>query len=165
MNIKLTFDFNKGQIIVEGSEGDLLKVAQEAKTLAPLLKEIRVITQQSETQQEVKKEDRADTQFSSGRKPSVRDFAKNLPLSNTYERIAAIAYHAIKIDGKASFSVKELGDWFGLCGFKKPAIMSVALSDAKRKYGYVDSKGRDQWTISTGGENVIMEMLEGNKAG
>ena len=81
-------------------------------------------------------------------------------LENTYQRIAAIAYHAIKVDMKNSFSVHEMENWFSLCGFKKPGLMRIAMYDAKRKYGYVESKGKDQWTISTGGENLVMEKLE-----
>jgi len=30
----------------------------------------------------------------------------------------------------------------------------------KEKYGYLESKGRDQWTITSSGENKIIEKLE-----
>ena len=95
------------------------------------------------------------------RRPSIRDYAKKLDLRNTYERLAALGYYATKAEGKASFTVKDMTDWFGLCGFKKPQSMSVALSDAKRKYGYMISKGRDQWSIATGAENLMLER-DGN---
>ncbi len=156
MPIKVTFDFTKQQIIVEGEEGDLIKVAQEAKTLAPLFSEIRILTER----EGVKTQDERPLAKAIQSMGTLRQFAKSLPLSNTYERIAAIAYYAIKVEDRASFSVKEMSDWFGLCGFQKPAIMAVALSDAKRKYGYVDNKGRDQWTITTAGENIIMQHKE-----
>lgn len=159
MGIKVTFDFVNGQIVVEGEEGDLLKLAEQAKSLAPALSEIRILTQRKQAAVEVK-EGLSAPPGQGHRQPSIRDFAKSLNLSNAYERIAALAYHAIKKQGRATFSVKEMGDWFSLCGFQKPQQMSVALSDAKRKYGYVENKGRDQWTISTGGENIILGLLE-----
>ena len=94
------------------------------------------------------------------RKASLRDFARQFSLENTSQRIAVVAYHAVKIGGKSTFTVKEMNDWFGLCGFKKPTQMPVALQDAKRKYGYLETKGRDQWTIATGGENLVLGLLE-----
>ncbi len=163
--VKITFDFVNGQIVVEGKEGDLLKLAEQAKALAPNISEIRILTQPIQQKQITPQTSDNSSSSPEPRKVSTRDFAKSLNLNNSYERIAALAYHAIKIQGRACFSVKEMGDWFGLCGFQKPAIMSVAFSDAKRKYGYIDSKARDQWTISTGGENIIIEMLENKKAG
>ncbi|OGX05838.1 MAG: hypothetical protein A2Z88_05725 [Omnitrophica WOR_2 bacterium GWA2_47_8] len=159
MSVKITFDFVNGQIVVEGAEGNLLKLAEQAKSIAPNLSEIRIITQQKQSKSEIPN----SVQATDTRTVSLRDFAKSLNLNNTYERIAAIAYHAIKIQGRASFSVKEMSDWFGLCGFKKPSIMSVAFSDTKRKYGYIDSKARDQWNITTSGENIIIGLLESKK--
>ncbi len=159
MSVKITFDTKSGQIIVEGKEGDLIKVAQEAKSLAPHFSEIRIITEQVRPKSsEILENPPNHLSALEQNKSSMRQFAKSLSLSNTYERIAAIAYYAIKTESKSYFSVREMGDWFGLCGFKKPAVMPVAMSDAKRKYGYVESKGRDQWTISTAGENRIMEL-------
>ena len=159
MAVKVTFDFKAGQILVEGAEGDLIKIAQEAKSLAPLLSEIRIITEQVNSKSlEVANTTSSDVEPN---KRSMRDFAKSLSLGNTYERIAALAYYAIRVENKSSFSVRDISNWFGLCGFKKPAVMPVALSDTKRKYGYVDSKGRDQWIISTAGENLILEKQGG----
>jgi hypothetical protein len=157
MPIKITFDFGMKQIIIEGGEGDLIKVAQEVKSLAPQFSEIRILTEQIASNPQERQPSFSEVGPKAG---SLRQFAKSLPLSNSYERIAAIAYYVIKIEKKPFFSVKEMSDWFGLCGFQKPALMPVALSDAKRKYGYVDNKGRDRWTISTAGENRIMELKE-----
>lgn len=162
MNIKVTFDFAASQIIVEGTEGDLLSLAKEAKSLVPLLKDIHIVNSQIKHTPEMHP-NVLHGQLNQPRQVALRDFVKKLPLSNSYEKIAAIGYHAIKIENKTYFTVKELNDWFSLCGFQKPSQMAVALSDAKRKYGYVASKGRDQWTITTGGENLILEMLERQK--
>ncbi len=161
MSVKITFDTKAGQIIIEGKEGDLIKVAQEARSLAPHIAEIRIINEQVPLKpSEITGNPASHSIISDQERGSMRQFAKSLSLSNTYERIAAIAYYAIKVQNKPYFSVKEMGDWFGLCGFQKPAVMPVAMSDAKRKYGYVESRGRDQWVISTAGENRIMELKE-----
>lgn len=165
MAAKITFDLASGKIIVEGEGDDLMKLAQAAKSLAPHLSEIRVISKPISPVAAFSTVSTGDptVKITGSRKPSIRDFGKSLSLANTYERIAALAYHAIKIQQKQYFSVKEMDDWFGLCGFKKPTMIAVGLSDAKRRYGYVVSKGRDQWTITTGGENLIIEKLEANR--
>jgi len=90
----------------------------------------------------------------------MRQFARSLTLSNSAERIAAIGYYVNKIQGKTSFSPKEVDGWFTMCGFQKPAQMSVTLYDAKRKYGYVDNIGRGMWRISNQGENLIIAKIE-----
>jgi len=102
----------------------------------------------------------SETTVMSGRPQGIREFVKALPLKNNYEKIAAIVYHAIKITNKPWVTVKEVEDWFGLCGFQKPTKMAFAMFDARRKYDYVESKGRDQWTIKTSGENLIIDLLE-----
>lgn len=158
-SVKLTFDFGSRQIIIEGKGDELVKLMLEVKSLIPHFAEIRIIDEKKTTNPQLIP-GQISTQIPEQNKGSLRQFTKSLSLSNTYERIAAIAYYAIKVEGKSSFTVKEMGDWFGLCGFQKPAVMPVALSDAKRKYGYVESKGRDQWIISTAGENKIMELKE-----
>jgi len=159
-SVKLTFDFGSRQIIIEGKGDELVKLILKVKSLIPHFSEIRIIDEQKSAKPQVISSQPTTQLALEQNKGSLRQFAKSLSLSNTYERIAAIAYYAIKIEGKSSFTVKEMGDWFGLCGFQKPAVMPVALSDAKRKYGYVESKGRDQWVISTAGENKIMELKE-----
>lgn len=151
---KLTFDLHAGRIVIEGAEVELIKILQEAKSIAPHFKDINIHGEAASA------DDARGGVTPSGRKTTVREFAKGLPVNNFYERIAAIAYHAIKLEGRASFAPKEMSDWFGLCGFQKPSNMRMAFNDAKRKYGYIDRKGHGQWTITTGGENIILEMLE-----
>jgi hypothetical protein len=158
---RVTFDIRQGLITVEGPAADLNALFETVRAAAPSLKEIRVIASNGGSLQEsgsVSGEPRSE------RKPSLRDFARKFSLENTSQRIAVLAYHAVRIDGKGTFTVKEMNDWFGLCGFKKPTQMPVALQDAKRKYGYVETKGRDQWTIATGGENLVLELVESRGA-
>ena len=135
-----------------------MKLFDNVRAVAPSLKEIRIVTSDSSGGSESPAH--RDGETKPGRRSSLRDFARRFSLANTSQRLAVIAYHAVKEADKATFSVKEVIDWFGLCGFKKPISMAVALSDARRKYGYLDSKGRDQWTIATGGENFVLSLLE-----
>lgn len=161
--ITVTFDFAHQKIVVEGEEGDLMKLAQEVKTLAPLLKEITITTKTAAPTIDMAVAQQAILPIGQGRTQNMRDFAKAFPLSSVYEKIAALAYYAIKIQGKQSFSNSEMSDWFGLCGFSKPSSMAVSLNDARRYRDYVENKGRGVWTITTAGENLIIEMLERQK--
>jgi hypothetical protein len=85
---------------------------------------------------------------------------RHVQSSTIAERIAAIAYYATKIEGKPSFSPKEMDGWFTMCGFQKPTQMPVALFDTKRKYGYTDNLSRGNWRISNQGENLIIRKME-----
>ena len=162
-NARVTFDLRRGTILVEGPPDDLAKLFDAVRTAAPALKHINIVT--GDGVGSTLMHESVEHQSSAGansRPPSMRDFARRLTFENMCQRIAVLAYYSAKYDRKPSFTVKDMNDWFGLCGFKKPSQMPVALSDARRKYGYVESKGRDQWTIATGGENLVLELIEAN---
>jgi hypothetical protein len=90
----------------------------------------------------------------------MRQFARSLSLGNSAEKIAALAYYANKIEGKPSFSPKDMDGWFTMCGFQKPSQMPVAMFDSKRKYGLTDNVSRGNWRISNQGENLIIRKIE-----
>ncbi len=160
----MTFDFRRGTILVEGPTDDLTKLFEAVRVAAPALKHINIVTNDGAIAASPVHERSEQLPIVNGnhRPPAMRDFARGFTYENTYQRIAVLAFHSAKYDQKPSFTVKDMNDWFGLCGFKKPSQMPVALSDARRKYGYVESKGRDQWTIATGGENLVLELTEAN---
>jgi hypothetical protein len=91
---------------------------------------------------------------------TLRKFVRSLSLRNMSERIAAIAYYVNKIEKRPSFSPKEMDGWFTMCGMQKPSQMSLALFDAKRKYGYMESPSRGVWKVSNQGENLIIRKVE-----
>jgi hypothetical protein len=162
-NARVTFDLRRGIILVEGPSNDLTKLFDAARAAAPALKHISIVTSDAIADMSSASEPiEPQPSGSSHRPPAMRDFARKLAFENTSQRIAALAYYSNKYDRKVSFTVKDMNDWFGLCGFKKPSQMPVALSDARRKYGYVESKGRDQWTLATAGENLVLELIEAN---
>jgi len=165
-NARVTFDLRRGTILVEGPPDDLTRLFDAVRVAAPALKHISIVTSDTDVTapppHDIAEQRRGSD--ASSRAPTMRDFARKLPLENTYQRIAVLAYYAAKYDRKPSFTVKDMNDWFGLCGFKKPAQMAVAMSDARRRYGYVENKGRDQWTVATGGENLVLEFVEASGA-
>lgn len=160
VSVKVIFDFESNQIVIEGEEDDLTKVLKAAKELAPSVSEIRLVKPGTIINSS---KSTPSPSFSSEQK-GIREFVRTLTLNSHFDRIAAIAYYVNKVQNKQFFTVKEMNDLFGLCGFQKPKLMAIALSDTKRKRDYVENKGRDQWTITTTGENLIMRMLERNNS-
>lgn len=166
--MKVVFDVAAGRLAIEGDGPELLKVLEAARSLAPSVKQIQIITStELSGNGEPEGTEPAPLQSTGvghvqGPK-TLRQFARSLSLNNAPERIAAIAYYINKIENRPSFSPKELDGWFTMCGFQKPSQMPVALFDTKRKYGYADNIGRGMWRISTQGENLITAKL--NEAG
>jgi hypothetical protein len=168
VRMKVTFDLALGRISVDGDAPELLQVVEAARLLAPNVKQIQITTSAvtaDETPNAQSTSPAASNQDQSKRtadpsRMTMRQFARTLALNNAPERIAAIAYYVNKIEGRQSFSPRELDGWFTMCGFQKPAQMPVALFDTKRKYGYAENIGRGMWRISTQGENLILRKLE-----
>lgn len=171
--MKVVFDISAGRLAIEGDGPDLLLVLDAARQLAPNISQIQIVTsreptaQTSSTGHPMSKTERPVATGAAN--ATLRQFARSLTLENAAERIAAIAYYMNKIEGRPSFSPKELDGWFTMCGFQKPSQMPVALFDTKRKYGYTENIGRGMWRISNQGENLIIrkteEAHEGNGGG
>lgn len=169
--MKVTFDVISGRLAIEGDGPDLLKVLEAARSLAPTVGQIQIITSPSNEgptaaeNSEPTGGDVTPQAASNAETPkTLRQFARALTLSNSAEKIAAIAYYVNKIEGRPSFSPKEMDGWFTMCGFQKPSQMPVALYDAKRKYGYADNIGRGMWRISNQGENLIIGKTEDSRS-
>jgi hypothetical protein len=162
--MKVIFDLSGGKLAIEGDGPELLSVLAAAKELSPNISQIQIITSTAkpslETQSEMGRKNPPLPMGDSQSVGTLRQFARSLALENASERIAAVAYYINKIEGRPSFSPKEMDGWFTMCGFQKPAQMPLALFDAKRKYGYTDSAARGSWRISNQGENLIIRKLE-----
>jgi hypothetical protein len=139
----------------------LVAVLQAAREIAPKISEIKLLTSSAAPVRTVE-EPGGSNGNGVGRKDfkTMREFARGLGVSSIAERLAAMAYYAKVHDGKQTFTAKELDDWFTRCGFEKPAQMNVALSDAKRKAGTVESSSYGYYKITTSGENLIMRKIE-----
>jgi hypothetical protein len=159
--MKLVFDFAAQQIGIEGDGPELLKLLQAARELAPELSHIQIATRGPGSARQASTA--AVEQKIAGRNghsdlvgQTMRQFVRSLPLDNAAERIAAIAYYVKTQEGRESFAPKEMSEWFTHCGLQKPAQMPVAIFDAKRKYGYLESGGHGKWRLTTGGENLVV---------
>jgi hypothetical protein len=159
--MKVVFDLRSGRILLEGDGPDLIKVLEAARSVAPHVTQIQItaetidLAESGVSQEPVGRPASPDTT-----KQTMRQFARSLSLDNVAERVAALAYYAYRVEGKQSFSPKEMDGWFTMCGFQKPTQMPVALFDTKRKYGYADNLSRGNWRISNQGENLIIRKIE-----
>jgi hypothetical protein len=166
--MKVVFDLSAGRLAIEGDGPELIRVLEAARDLAPNIAQIQIVTSASDrehaTHPQTQPPNNPQNGLDSGPAASpgtMRQFVRGLSLNNASERIAAVAYYVNRIEGKHSFSPKDMDGWFTMCGFQKPSQMPVALFDAKPKYGCVDSMGRAMWRISTQGENLIARKREG----
>lgn len=164
--MKVVFDLAAGRLLIEGDGPDLIKVLEAARSLAPSVSQIQIITAPPRATDGAASSD-ASTEGpvnATVRQPAsagtLRQFARALSLDNMAERIAAIGYYVNKIEGRPSFSPKEMDGWFTMCGFQKPSQIGLALFDSKRKYGYSENVSRGFWRISIQGENLILRKLE-----
>ncbi|MHC4398391.1 MAG: hypothetical protein ACYTG0_01785 [Planctomycetota bacterium] len=168
--MKVVFDVAAGRLAIEGDGPDLIRVLEAARELAPGITQIQIITSGGDHSETAQTEFEGSRHTQNGGPPdqsaqpappkTMRQFARSLSLGNSAERIAAVGYYANKIEHKQSFAPKDVDGWFTMCGFQKPAQMSVAMYDAKRKYGYVENIGRGMWKISNQGENLIIGKIE-----
>ena len=161
--MKVVFDLSAGRLAIEGDGPELLKVLDAARQLAPDIKQIQIVTSAAPVSPAISEaKEPTNAQGLPGASKTLRQFARSLTLDNTSERLAAVAYYVNKIEGKQSFSPKEISGWFTMCGFQKPANMALAVFDAKRKYGFLDTIGRGMWRLSNQGENLITAKIEAN---
>jgi hypothetical protein len=164
--MKVVFDLAAQRISIEGNEPELVNLLKQARELAPALSHIEISTREKSGQAPSSEASGITTitpqnggQLST---QTMRQFVRGLGLTNVSERIAAIAYFAKHAGSKEIFSPKEMDGWFTVCGLQKPGQMSVAIYDAKRKYGYVESSAHGKWKVSTDGENLV--ITKQNKA-
>lgn len=162
--MKLIIDFAASQITIEGDGPELVTVLQAARDVAPMISEIKLLTGTSTPKREEPADPSGGTGVTAGGSKrqwkSMREFTRWLGLASIAERLTGIAYYVKLHEGKTTFTAKEMDGWFTLCGFEKPAQMSVALSDAKRKAGTMEGAGYGNWKLTTTGENLITRKIE-----
>src|SRR5215469_12280433 len=140
--MKVVIDVASGRLAIEGDGPELLQVLEAARSLAPNVKQIQIVTSTESPNNGEPADEKPDSTPHFNASPqsqspkTLRQFARSLALNNAPERIAAIAYYVNRIEGRHSFSPKEMDGWFTMSGFQKPSQMAVALFDTKRKYGY-----------------------------
>jgi hypothetical protein len=169
--MKLTFDFDRRQIVIDGDAPQMVDILQAARELAPLLSQIQINTTGPSTASPAPSagERLAATppngSVTAATGQTMKQFVRQLQLANHYERIAAIAYYVKLFENRPTFSPKEMSEWFGHCGFTKPSQMSVVVFDARRRHGFIDTAGHGQYKLTTNGDNLVIGKLNQLEAG
>jgi hypothetical protein len=158
--MKVTFDFATRQIAIDGDAPELVKVLELVRGIAPLLPQINIHTEVGGTSPPAGEKNSASQPPVNGRQRPMREWARRLNLANHIERVTALGYYATKIDGKPSFSPKEMSDWYNHCGWQKPSQMPVAIFNARTRYGYLEAVGQGQSRLTNSGENLVIGKLE-----
>lgn len=161
--MKIRFDFALRQISLEGDNAEVSALINALRDLAPSFPSINIAFDAPTnvvTQERAPTGNGELTQVSQAMGQSLRHFVRSLALENNSERIAAIAFYQSRHGGRPTFSPREMGEWFVQCGFPQPGQMPVAVFDAKRKYGFVESAGRGSWRVSRVGENLVIGKRE-----
>lgn len=157
--MKVIFDLSAQRISIEGDGPEVVDLLKLAKELAPKIPEITLISGPA------KATSNSHNAGGNGAPPvdqptqTMRQFVKRLSLTNTAERVAAVAFYLKKV-GRPTFSPKEMGALFTQCGLSKPTKMPVAVFESKRRFGYVESTGYGAWSIAPEGENMIVRKME-----
>jgi hypothetical protein len=160
--MKVVFNLSDQQITIEGDGEQIVDVLKAVREVAPSITHIQLETTSSarpESAESTRNGQQADQIGASTGIRTLKQFVRAIRLSNTAERIAAIAYHIRHQENRESFSPKEMGAWFTMCGLAKPNQMPVALFGAKNRYGYVDSAGHGRFKLTTNGENLVVGKL------
>lgn len=164
--MQISFDFAQQKITIEGDELEVVEVLKLAREIAPKLPTINIVSAiapvSSSSAKPASNGGANHSENGKGSLQTMRQFVRSIDLSNTSEKICAIAYYQkiIASPSRPSLSPKEMGDLFIQCGFQQPGNMPVAMFDSKRKYGFMESASHGQWRISTQGENLIIGKME-----
>jgi len=157
--MKVVFDFSAQQIAIEGDGPQLMELVGKVRELAPKLTHIHIVTNPSAAGAIAGNGNDNENKHTPPGVGTLKQFARQLSFQNLSERIAAIAYYFKNHEGRETFSPKEMEQWFTFAAFQKPSQMSVAISDASRKLGYLESGGYGKWKLTTQGENLITRKL------
>jgi hypothetical protein len=159
--MQVLFDFSKQQITIEGEELELVELLKLVREIAPKIPAINIKAQGSQVSDDPSPPLGAPpARNGSGTTQTMRQFVRSIDLTSMSQKIAAIAYYQKHYGANPTFTPKDMGGFFTHCGFQRPAQMPVALFDAKRKYGYVESSGHGMYRVSTQGENLIVGKIE-----
>jgi len=158
--MKITLDFGRKVVTLEGTKDETAALLNKVQELAPDMTEVRLILDGAGGQGEPPPPPAGGGLQPRPATTTLRDFAKKLAPDPQVERIAVIGYYVTKYQNKDSFSPAEVADWMALCGWPKPDVPARALFDAKSRRGYVESKGRGKWAITTEAENFVLSLLE-----
>lgn len=87
---------------------------------------------------------------------SLKAFFEMKAPQNAYEAISVALYHRLKAEGKNELSGTEIRDTLVQGGYRPPDIMPQALTDCRRRYGYIQpGSKKGMWKLTHGGETTV----------
>ncbi|OGD79766.1 MAG: hypothetical protein A2Y64_00280 [Candidatus Coatesbacteria bacterium RBG_13_66_14] len=90
---------------------------------------------------------------------SLKDYVKGAKVHSNYERCTLYLYYLQRILGRKTVLHGEIGECFRHLGLKVPANIQVCLSEAKRKYKYVDMPGNGTVKLTPTGTTLVEKKL------
>jgi hypothetical protein len=95
---------------------------------------------------------------------TLRTFLKSKAPVNTYEAIATVLHYERTHGGRDELSPEEIRTCLIQGGHRPPNAMGQALTDCKRRYGYIDVGSRKgSWKLSHQGETLVELDLPRNR--
>jgi hypothetical protein len=138
------------RIVVEGSE---TFVKGQLEQLFPWVSG----TEKSQHRANSDKEDgTAGTAPESVRRQTIQSFFKDKRPANAYEAIALAIHYKRTFEEKTEFDVSEIRTALRQAAFRPPDDMPQALTDCRRRYGYVQvGTKKGLWTLTHQGETLV----------
>jgi hypothetical protein len=90
---------------------------------------------------------------------SLKDYVKGAKVHSNYERCTLYLYYLQKIITRKTVLHGEIAECFRHLGLKAPANIQVCLSEAKRKYKYVDMPGNGTVRLTPTGIALVEKKL------
>jgi hypothetical protein len=90
---------------------------------------------------------------------SLKEYVKDAKVHSNYERCTLYLYYLQRIVGRKTVLHGEIAECFRHLGLKAPANIQVCLSEAKRKYKYVDMPGNGTVRITPTGVTLVEKKL------
>ena len=162
--MKIEFNFETQAVSIEGDGPDVVRLLELVQTIAPNLPKISINTAGTKKKAKGKgdspsDDDESNLDSANRNGETLRQFCRKLRLDSNSEKLVAIGYYKKEREEITCFTLREMDQWFTFCGFKKPGQMSVAMFNARKRFGYVESAGHGKWQVTRNGDNLIIGKL------
>ena len=152
MGTRIVVDMSASKIEVEGPASFV------RKELSALLALIAAPHTELPAQRESRRSSRAIGRGSE--RLSLRRFAEAKAPGNTYEQMAVVLHYAENHEERPESSTNEILAAMGAAGFRRPKAPAQAVSDARRRYGYLQpGSKRGLWKLSQQGTLLVEDDL------
>jgi len=141
-------------------EGEQTFVTEQLKTLLPL-----ITGENRQDQSAQSKGKAAHVAGAAGaapgtdqdpRRQSIRTFVTAKAPQNVYEAIALVLHHRRNYEDKQELTAAEIRQGLVAGGARPPTVLPQALTDCRRRYGYIQiGSKRGFWKLTPTGETMI----------